>query len=99
MTKHTQKTDFTQASGNLKAALDLVTDGYYVIPLGPNKRPLVKGWQNKASDDARQVERWWAKWPDAMPGLPSGKRNGFTVLDIDQKNGKDGFAELKALGL
>ena len=99
MTKHTQKTDFTQASGNLKAALDLVTDGYYVIPLGPNKRPLVKGWQNKASDDARQVERWWAKWPDAMPGLPSGKRNGFTVLDIDQKNGRDGFAELKALGL
>lgn len=99
MTKHTQKTDFTQASGNLQVALDLVTDGYFVIPLGPNKRPLVKGWQGKASNDARQVERWWTKWPDAMPGLPSGKRNGFTVLDIDQKNGKDGFAELKALGL
>lgn len=88
-----------QVSDNRRAALALAAEGWHVIPLGPNKRPLVKGWQDKATSNARQIERWWAKWPDAMPGLPSGERNGFTVLDIDQKNGKDGFAELKALGL
>lgn len=33
-----------------------------------------------------------------MPGLPMGGRNGMAVLDVDQKNGKDGFASLRALG-
>ncbi|MCA1286935.1 AAA family ATPase [Salipiger bermudensis] len=97
--KHSTKASKGQASDNRRAALALAAEGWHVIPLGPNKRPLVKGWQDKATDDARQIGRWWDKWPDAMPGLPSGERNGFTVLDIDQKNGKDGFAELKALGL
>lgn len=97
--KDSTKAPKGQVSDNRRAALALADEGWHVIPLGPNKRPLVKGWQDKATDDARQIERWWAKWPDAMPGLPSGERNGFTVLDIDQKNGKDGFAELKAMGL
>lgn len=97
--KDSTKAPKGQVSDNRQAALDLAAEGYFVIPLGPNKRPLVKGWQDKATDDARQIGRWWTKWPDAMPGLPSGERNGFTVLDIDQKNGKDGFAELKAMGL
>ena len=98
-TEYSLKVAKDQGNPNLAAALKLAAGHWKVIPLGPNKRPLVKGWQNKATSDARQIERWWAKWPDAMPGLPSGERNGFTVLDIDQKNGKDGFAELKALGL
>lgn len=98
-TKYNPKAPKGQGSDNRQAALDLAAEGYFVIPLGPNKRPLVKGWQSKASDDARQIERWWTKRPDAVPGLVTGERNGFTVLDIDQKNGKDGFAELKALGL
>ncbi len=97
--KDSTKAPKGQVSDNRRAALALAAEGWHVIPLGPNKRPLVKGWQDKATDDARQIGRWWAKWLDVMPGLPSGERNGFTVLDIDQKNGKDGFAELKALGL
>lgn len=88
-----------QVSDNRHAALALAAEGYFVIPLGPNKRPLVKGWQDKATNDARQIERWFTRWPDAMPGLPTGKLNGFAALDVDLKNGKDGFAGLRALGL
>ncbi|OWY04698.1 hypothetical protein B6V75_00660 [Thioclava sp. F1Mire-8] len=98
-TKHNSKAPKGQVSDNRQAAHDLAAEGYFVIPLGANKRPLVKGWQDKATSDARQIERWWAKWPDAMPGLPTGKLNGFVALDVDLKNGKDGFAGLSALGL
>ncbi|OOY20406.1 hypothetical protein BMI86_07575 [Thioclava sp. DLFJ5-1] len=98
-TKHNSKAPKGQVFDNRQTAHDLAAEGYFVIPLGPNKRPLVKGWQNKATGDARQIERWWAKWPDAMPGLPTGKLNGFVALDVDLKNGKDGFAGLRALGL
>ena len=97
--KDSTKAPKGQVSDNRRAALALAAEGYFVIPLGPNKRPLVKGWQDKATSDARQIERWWAKWPDAMPGLPTGKLNGFAALDVDLKNGKDGFAGLRALGL
>ena len=89
-TEHNPKAPEGQVSDNRRAALALAAEGWHVIPLGPNKRPLVKGWQDKATSDARQIERWWARRPDAMPGLVTGERNGFTVLDIDQKNGKDG---------
>ncbi|QFT81875.1 Regulatory protein RepA [Roseovarius sp. THAF27] len=91
--------DDTTTQDNLSAALALAADGITVFPVGPNKRPLVKGWQDKATADPDQIEAWWSKWPDAMPALPTGKRNGVAVLDVDRKNGKDGFAELAALGL
>lgn len=43
------------------------------------------------------IERWWRDHPDAMPGLPTGERIGAWVLDIDVKNGIDGYAVLAAL--
>ena len=97
--KATTKPDKRQASKNLQAALDLAAKGFAVIPLGPDKRPLIKGWQAKATTDPVIINDWFLKWPKAMPGLPTGERNGFTVLDIDKKNGKDGFAELEDIEL
>ena len=85
---------------NLQAALDLAKAGIAIFPArAENKRPHVKDWQNVATTDAAQVRRWWKKWPDAMPGIPTGRRNGVAVLDIDLKDGKDGGAALRALGL
>ncbi|MFU1479058.1 bifunctional DNA primase/polymerase [Roseovarius sp. C7] len=89
----------TTIQNNLSAALALAMDGIAVFPVSTRKRPLVKGWQDKATPDPDQIKAWWAKWPDAMPALQTGKRNGVMVLDVDRKNGKDGFAELAALGL
>lgn len=91
--------DDTTTQANLNAALALAADGIAVFPVGSNKRPLVKGWQEKATTDPDQIQAWWRDRPDAMPAMPTGKRNGVAVLDVDRKNGKDGFAELAALGL
>lgn len=33
-----------------------------------------------------------------MPALPTGKLNGIAVLDVDRKNGKDGFEALRKVG-
>ncbi len=97
--KHSLNTDNSQEADNVSAALALVADGIAVFPVGPDKRPLVKGWQDKATTDPDQIKAWWRDRPDVMPAIPTGKRNGIAVLDVDRKNGKDGLAELAALGL
>lgn len=83
---------------NLSCALSLAKRGLPVFPAGPDKRPLVKDWQARATADPGAIRRWWRKWPDAMPALPMGRRSGLAVLDVDRKNGKDGMAALRKLG-
>ncbi|MEI4486374.1 AAA family ATPase [Frigidibacter sp. MR17.14] len=93
---------------NLQAALDLARKGIPVFPfrlvpnplpgIDPRKKPCIKDWQNRATTDEAQIRRWFGKWPDAMPGIPMGPRTRLLTLDIDQKNGKDGFAGLRAIG-
>lgn len=83
---------------NFSAAMALAKRGLPVFPAGPDKRPLVKDWQARATADPGLIRRWWRKWPDAMPALPMGRRSGLAVLDVDRKNGKDGMAALRKLG-
>ncbi|MCL4188847.1 MAG: AAA family ATPase [Rhodobacteraceae bacterium] len=83
---------------NFSAAMALAMRGLPVFPAGPDKRPLVKDWQARATADPGAIRRWWRKWPDAMPALPMGRRSGLAVLDVDRKNGKDGMAALRKLG-
>jgi KaiC/GvpD/RAD55 family RecA-like ATPase len=98
MPNNTVRRTAKQQSSNHAAALALTDQGFSIFPAGPDKRPLVKSWQAKASHDAAQVDRWWTKWPDAMPALPTGKTNGVAVLDVDQHGDKDGDAALRDLG-
>lgn len=85
---------------NLQAALDHAEAGFAVFPArAANKRPHVKDWQTIATTDPAQIRRWWKKWPDAMPAILTGRRNGVAVLDLDLKDGKDGGAALRALGI
>jgi hypothetical protein len=76
------------------AALALAGAGWKIFPITPGQKepPLIKGWQDKATSDPAIVGQWWAQWPDANIGTkaPFG-------LDIDTKNGKDGFATLATL--
>lgn len=83
---------------NMAAALKLAKAGIPVFPVSQDRKPLVK-WKDAATDDAAQVRRWWGRWPDAMPAMPTGSKSGISVLDLDMKNGKDGFAALRSLGL
>ncbi|MFC4667129.1 AAA family ATPase [Seohaeicola nanhaiensis] len=91
---------------NLEAALALAKAGVPVIPAeiverpgkAPVKKPCIEGWQSKATTDPAQVRRWWKQFAHALPGIVTGPRSGIAVLDLDRKDGKDGFATLRAMG-
>ena len=88
-----------ELQGNLDVALAWAEAGIPIFPArAESKRPHVTGWQDKATTDPAQLRRWWRKWPDAMPAIPTGSRSGVAVLDLDRKNGKDGFQTLRELG-
>lgn len=69
--------------------MEFAVGGYSVIPIGKDKRPLLKSWkefQTKAADDA-QIEKWWEMWPEANIGIVTGKVSGITVVDVDTYKG------------
>lgn len=68
---------------------------YKVFPLAPQSKSkqLLRSWKNEASNDLAQVERWWKACPQANIGLVTG--NGLLVIDVDNKNGKNGSETLK----
>ena len=78
---------------NLQAALALSDAGVPVFPfhLVPNpkpgkdpiKKPCFTGWQDQATTDKARLRRWFAKHPERMPGIVTGPRTGWAVLDVD----------------
>lgn len=79
----------------LRWAVAYAANGYPVFPCDRQKKSHVR-WKAAASTDRRQIENWWRKWPLAMIGVPMGSRSGLVVLDVDCKNGVDGFATMRA---
>lgn len=82
----------------LEAALTYAASGIPVFPCDPSrrkgrgKRPLVRGEStpgardggfHRASADPAQVRDWWARWPNALIGMPTGARSGITAVDLD----------------
>src|SRR3712207_505761 len=49
------------------------------------KHPRLRGWQRLATTDPAVAGGWWRRWPDANPGLATGRR--FDVLDLDGERG------------
>ena len=82
----------------LDAALKYAAAGLPVFPCrnAPgqpgHKAPLTAHGYKDATADPAQIKAWWAKNPGALIGLPTGAITGIAVLDIDVKNGKNGFA-------
>lgn len=77
----------------LEAALAYERLGWSVFPIKPrDKTPLVKWqpYQNKkpTPDD---VQKWWAKWPDANIGLVTGAISGVVAMDIDSQEGREAY--------
>jgi len=79
-------------------AAPLAAQGLPVFPLGQDKTPLTPHGFKDATKDAGQIEVWSAQWPAALVGVPTGKASGLFVLDVDVKNGKDGFNTLRGKG-
>lgn len=81
---------------SLEAALFYARLGLPVFPL-EGKIPLVKGSRGlyDATTRAVSIRRWWSEHPTANIGIPTGKRSGWWVLDVDARH--RGFASLERL--
>lgn len=65
-------------------ALKYLTEGYSVIPVGQDKKPLIK-WEpyQKKLPDKTEVIGWWDKNPNANIAVVTGEISGVVVVDID----------------
>jgi hypothetical protein len=86
-----------QMSEMYSAALVMARRGFPVFPCTPEKKPYTKHGFKDASTNAAQIRSWFQRWPDALLGMPTGKNSGVVVLDIDEKNGKQGIRNLTNL--
>ena len=76
----------------LEAALAYAKRGWPIFPIDPNRvgfdgkkgKAPYKGTRGvlEATTDARQVEEWWRRWPEANVALDVGGA-GMMVLDLD----------------
>jgi hypothetical protein len=62
-------------------ALKLAVNGHAVFPCAADKTPLTKNGFKDATTDRDQIRKWWNRFPDAMIGVPTGRR--FVVIDCD----------------
>lgn len=80
----------------VKDALAYAAQGIRVFPCNPeNKQPLTKNGFKAAATDPEQIEAWWRRYPDALIGAATG--DGFFVIDLDRKGGRDGVAAFEVL--
>jgi len=56
----------------------------------PAKHPRTRHGLKDASTDVHTIKTWWARWPDANIGLPTGST--FDVLDVDGEEGDRALA-------
>ncbi|HVU21967.1 MAG TPA: bifunctional DNA primase/polymerase [Rhizomicrobium sp.] len=84
----------------LQHALKLAAEGFWVFPCAPMaKLPAFKGWKQAATRDPGQITAWF-KDTDYNVGIFTekfGDSESLVVIDVDQKKGKDGYAELLKL--
>jgi hypothetical protein len=77
-------------------AAALVTErGWPVFPLVEGeKTPLTPRGFHDATLDLDLVRRWWAKWPNANVGVPTGVASGIVVVDVDDLSALDLLPDL-----
>jgi len=79
-----------------QAAAAYAAAGVAVFPCVPGtKRPLTRHGFTEASADPQRIARWWRRWPEANIGVPTGRPDGFDVLDVDVHRSGSGFPALR----
>ena len=85
-----------------QAAVLFARAGVPVFPCAPGgKQPITGRGFHDATTDVAQVEAWWARFPSANIGMPTGAASGVVVVDVDVHgvNGYDAFARARRDGL
>jgi hypothetical protein len=73
----------------LNTALEMLDEGWWVVPIHPNeKRPVVK-W-GELYDEGKfpteeQVIQWWETFPNSYVGIVTGELSGVLVVDCDNE--------------
>jgi len=69
---------------NLIAALQYADLGWSVIPIGKDKKSLIK-WEvyQRTRAAKKEIEAWFTRYPDANVGIVTGAISGIVVIDID----------------
>lgn len=72
----------------LEQALSLRRLGWSIIPVGIEKKPLIK-WEEfqKRIATEDEIKSWFAQWPDANLGVVTGTVSKLVVVDIDPRHG------------
>lgn len=81
-------------NSKLKEALRLAKVTVFVIAVGADKKPLHKGWPQKATIDEKQIRSWFDVKEVPNIGVITGYKSGVLCLDVD---GPEGLASLEAL--
>jgi hypothetical protein len=66
------------------AAISYGERGWRVFPCSRLKVPYVKAWPTAATTDPARIARWWAEFPSASIGMPTGR---LIVIDVDGDKG------------
>jgi hypothetical protein len=73
----------------LEAALLYHKQGFSIIPIGRNKRPVIASWKKYQDEQATLTEIVaWFSMPNVNIGLVTGKVSGVVVADFDIKHGR-----------
>lgn len=74
----------------LSSALHLARQGYRVLPVDREKKPLIKAWTaGTATDDEEQIEKWWGgKFAGQNVGISTGPSD-LLVVEVDPRKGGD----------
>jgi len=99
--KNKQSSPENQTPNALRdAALSYAARGWPVFPLKPRgKLPVISkdrggnGFKDATTDPAT-IEGWWAEYPNANIGIPTGSGT-FTVIDVDGPEGEKSLATLE----
>jgi hypothetical protein len=73
-------------------ALGYAERGWPVFPVGKDKLPRIRRWQERASADPMQIWAWWDRWPSANIGCATGHL--FDVVDLDGPEARAHFEHL-----
>ena len=76
-------------------ALELIDNGFSVIPIRPNDKQALLPWKEFqhriATED--EIEDWFTLWPNANLGLVTGSISGLFVVDADGPEGEEILAD------